>query len=499
MLAIYPLDKIAFSFNGGKDSTVLLHLLRLATRRAGLDEAGFRSFYFVREDDFEELDKFVREGDARYALRMQFLTNQDFKKGLVDFISETGTQAIVLGTRRGDPNARDQDFFCPSSDGWPPFMRVNPILDWSYHDVWTFLRTARLPYCSLYDQGYTSLGSRATTRPNRALQRDDGSYAPAYLLPDGRLERAARGAADAASSSSAVGAFTHTAGIVVVGDELLSGKIEDTNTPFLCAELHSIGWAVKRVVMVPDDMDSIANEVRQMSKGCELVITTGGVGPTLDDVTMAGVARALDKQLVRDPGLESRIRSFFGDQIGPAHLKMADLPEGEAELLDYRLPGGEMSKWPVVRCRNIYVLPGVPHLLHQKWGAIKGVLTGRSDVRPFRNQTFRLSIGDEAAIAEVLEAVAHLHSADVQIGSYPVVGQDDGAQIILSLDSKLQASIDAAARDLRALLPLGSIIREESDVRCLLRKVSSVPGHMSPVIGAAVAAAAAAAAAAAHV
>lgn len=69
--------------------------------------------------------------------------------------------------RRGDPNAVDQETFCPSSAGWPPFMRVNPVLHWTYHDVWTFLREAGLPYCSLYDQGYTSLGAVSNTHRNR--------------------------------------------------------------------------------------------------------------------------------------------------------------------------------------------------------------------------------------------------------------------------------------------------------------------------------------------
>lgn len=72
-------------------------------------------------------------------------------------------------TCRGDPNADGQETFCPSSADWPPFMRVNPILDWSYADVWTFLKVTAVPYCSLYDEGYTSIGSINNTVPNRYL------------------------------------------------------------------------------------------------------------------------------------------------------------------------------------------------------------------------------------------------------------------------------------------------------------------------------------------
>ena len=74
---------------------------------------------------------------------------------------------MFLPPRRGDPNAEGQDAFCPSSAGWPPFMRVNPVLDWGYGDVWALLRAARLPYCALYDRGFTSIGSVTNTRPNR--------------------------------------------------------------------------------------------------------------------------------------------------------------------------------------------------------------------------------------------------------------------------------------------------------------------------------------------
>lgn len=182
----------------------------------------------------------------------------DFKRGLETLV-ESGIQAIILGTRSGDPNAPGQEKFCPSSAGWPPFMRVNPVLDWSYHDVWSFLQTASLPYCELYDRGYTSLGSVKNTLPNRytnsstpshqfsflystrilrlfypgtlysliiftiincsALLREDGTYAPAYLLPDARLERAGRLSSSTGDNiisrqSSAVLPDTKTAALV---------------------------------------------------------------------------------------------------------------------------------------------------------------------------------------------------------------------------------------------------------------------------------------------
>jgi 3'-phosphoadenosine 5'-phosphosulfate sulfotransferase (PAPS reductase)/FAD synthetase len=90
-------------------------------------------------------------------------------------------------TRRGDPNADGQEYFCPSSAGWPPFMRINPILDWSYADVWGFLRACELPYCCLYDQGYTSLGGVHNTLPNRCVLQ---LHAVSEISADGCMIRA---------------------------------------------------------------------------------------------------------------------------------------------------------------------------------------------------------------------------------------------------------------------------------------------------------------------
>ena len=98
----------------------------------------------------------------------------------------------MLGTRRDDPNGGEQQFFEPSSDWMPPFMRVNPILLWSYDDVWDFLRSHSLPFCSLYSDGYTSLGKVSRTVRNPALKRADGTFAPAWELADPSLERAGR-------------------------------------------------------------------------------------------------------------------------------------------------------------------------------------------------------------------------------------------------------------------------------------------------------------------
>ncbi|CAM9564883.1 unnamed protein product, partial [Hapterophycus canaliculatus] len=95
---------------------------------------------------------------------------------------------FVLGTRQGDPNCGVQTSFTPSSDWMPPFMRVNPVIDWNYGQVWGFLRDFGLPYCSLYDHGYTSLGGYEGRNGEEVLEE----YLPAYKLLDWSMERAGR-------------------------------------------------------------------------------------------------------------------------------------------------------------------------------------------------------------------------------------------------------------------------------------------------------------------
>ena len=121
------------------------------------------------------------------------------KRGLQSLVSEGGVKAVVLGTRQGDPNAHGQGVECPSSAGWPEFVRLNPIIDWEYSEVWAFLLMARVPYCMLYDMGYTSIGGTKDTHKNPALikQSDRGgqsphAYWPAHKLEVGTREREGR-------------------------------------------------------------------------------------------------------------------------------------------------------------------------------------------------------------------------------------------------------------------------------------------------------------------
>ena len=119
-----------------------------------------------------------------------------------------------------------------------------------------------------------------------------------------------------------------TAAAVMIGNEILSGKVTDTNSPFLATELRGLGVALKRVAVIPDELDAIAHEVRSCHKTYDVVFTSGGVGPTHDDITMEGIARGLGRKVILHPDIELKLRAFYGDKINRARLKMAEVPDG---------------------------------------------------------------------------------------------------------------------------------------------------------------------------
>src|SRR5580765_3976993 len=106
-----------------------------------------------------------------------------------------------------------------------------------------------------------------------------------------------------------------TAGIILVGNEILSGKIADANAAYLCRELRGLGVEVRRISVIPDEVDLIATEVREQSAAHDVVFTSGGVGPTHDDVTMEGVALAMGAKVVRHPMLVDLLQRHFRDRL----------------------------------------------------------------------------------------------------------------------------------------------------------------------------------------
>lgn len=240
-----------------------------------------------------------------------------------------------------------------------------------------------------------------------------------------------------------------TAGLIVIGDEILSGKTSDINTPFLIGELRELGVALRRVAVIPDDLGDIAATVHSFSERHDHVFTSGGIGPTHDDLTMAGVARAFEVRVERHPELEAMLRAYYqarGLPLFERNLRMADVPAG-VDLLH-----APELQWPVLRMRNVYILPGIPEIFRRKFLAIREL---------FRATPFHLREvfvrDEEGAIASHLDRIAAEHPG-VALGSYPrFTPAADGHRVRLTLEGKDPDKVDRACEELVRLLGPGTL------------------------------------------
>ena len=239
-----------------------------------------------------------------------------------------------------------------------------------------------------------------------------------------------------------------TAGIVVIGNEILSGKVIDSNSGFLARELRAIGVDVRRVSVIPDELDEIERTVKWFHEQFDLVFTSGGVGPTHDDVTIAGVARAFGRGVVRDPGLESKLREFYKNDVNEARLKMSEMPDG-GELIF----GGALA-FPTIKIDNVYVLPGIPEILQSKFLSLRD----RFSADPFHLRIVYTRAG-EGSIAEHLNDTLGKFPT-LLLGSYPKIG-DPEYSVKVTLESKDRDYVERALRHLLSLLPDGSVVKTE--------------------------------------
>jgi molybdenum cofactor synthesis domain-containing protein len=199
-----------------------------------------------------------------------------------------------------------------------------------------------------------------------------------------------------------------TAAALVIGNELLSGKVQDTNVLSLATLLRQLGILLRRVIIVPDEIDLIASEVRALSSQHDVVFTSGGVGPTHDDLTTAAVARAFGVPVVTSPEMERMLRDHYKECFTRGHLGMALIPEG-AELA----ASAEVA-WPTIVMKNVWMLPGVPEVFNMKLPLIRERFVGG---RPFVSQAVYTKM-DEGHLKPLLDRVVAAHPR-IEIGSYP--------------------------------------------------------------------------------
>lgn len=241
---------------------------------------------------------------------------------------------------------------------------------------------------------------------------------------------------------------SRTAGIIIIGNEILSGKVRDANSYYLASELRALGVEVRRISVIADEIDVIGREAAGFSDRYDYVFTSGGVGPTHDDVTMEGIAKGFGVKLVPNDEIRNFLGSRYRKDMNSPVLKMTMVPEGS------KLTFSENSRFPLVSFRNIYIFPGIPEYVRSKFPQIREI---------FRAKAFNLKRlfldCHEADIAETLNSVVEKYD-DVIFGSYPVLGEPD-YRVILTAESKSEDSLERSLDELVKSLPGEIIVRIE--------------------------------------
>ena len=239
--------------------------------------------------------------------------------------------------------------------------------------------------------------------------------------------------------------MSKTAGIIVIGNEILSGRTRDENAAYFLKELRRLGVDVRRVSVIPDELPAIRDEIRSASIQFDYVFSSGGVGPTHDDVTIAGIAAAFERGICRSPELETTLRGYYQENLTDAMLRMANVPEGFSLVQDNRM-------WfPVILVENVYIFPGVPEILASKFEHIKEIF--RED--PYFTEDLFLTV-EEGHIADVLHEVLE-RFPDLLLGSYPTF-TNPNYSVKLTLESKSQDYLDGARQFLVERLAVLSIV-----------------------------------------
>ena len=234
-----------------------------------------------------------------------------------------------------------------------------------------------------------------------------------------------------------------TAAALLIGNELLSGKIREANLFELAKTLRQIGVVLRRVSMVSDDIDVIAAEVKALSEQHDVVFTSGGVGPTHDDVTIEAVAQAFGVRAAIDATMEKLLRNAYGERCTDGHLRMALVPEG-AELATT-----PEIVWPTVVMQNVWILPGVPEIFRMKLAVVRELVHGDE---PFISRAVYTKM-DEGDLKPLLDEVV-VNEPEVEIGSYPKFF-DPSYKTKVTFDARSQKRVDAAVERFVALLPEG--------------------------------------------
>ncbi|RKH61386.1 competence/damage-inducible protein A [Corallococcus llansteffanensis] len=240
------------------------------------------------------------------------------------------------------------------------------------------------------------------------------------------------------------------AAAIIIGNEVLTAKVKDENGPHLIQRLREVGIPLRSVETILDDVDAIVDAVARARRRARYVFTSGGIGPTHDDVTVRAVALALGRSVVRLPEMVSAIQARAGDNpVTPEGLRLADAPEGAVLLAQ---PG---MWFPVLTVDDMYLLPGVPQLFRLQLETVLARLSGT----PVHLVNLYFNQG-ESALAAVLDRVA-LDMPHVAIGSYPVFDPSLDYRVKVTVEAPERAHVDEAVGRLLVALPTDTLVRRE--------------------------------------
>ena len=234
-----------------------------------------------------------------------------------------------------------------------------------------------------------------------------------------------------------------TAALLLIGDELLSGKIEDANLVVLARTFRAIGIELRRVVTIHDDLDTIADEVKSLSRSHDVLVTSGGVGPTHDDLTVDGVAKAFGVDVVLDERLVTLLREYYKERCTENHLLMARMPKGAA------LETTEAVRWPTIRYENTWLFPGVPEIFRLKLPVLVEKL---GQGKPWVSRAVYTQMDEGTLMPHLAEVVAAF--PEVAVGSYPKL-DDPTYKTKLTFDGRNEEQVEAAKESFVATLPKG--------------------------------------------
>ena len=219
--------------------------------------------------------------------------------------------------------------------------------------------------------------------------------------------------------------FQLTAGVIIIGDEILSGRTKDANANFIAKQLIKIGIKLSKIIVIPDESEVIINTIMEFHKKFTYVFTTGGIGPTHDDITSESIAKAFKKKYITDPRVLKILKEYYPkEKLNEGRKKMAKVP-ADCELILNPLTGA-----PGFKINNVYVLPGVPMIMKKMF---RSLIKNLKNSKPKKISTINTNLF-ESILASRLSNIQKKYT-DYEIGSYPYFNfakKRGGVNIVIS-------------------------------------------------------------------